>query len=298
MKKIIFITILALITSVSGFSQNVNSYKYVIVPNQFEFLKGSDQYQLNSLTKFLFEKYGFEVFLDNEKLPTDLANNRCKALTAFVTEESGLFTTKLNVGLKDCNNNELFLSEVGESRTKEYKQAYHEALREAFKSVAGLNYHYNNTQNDVTAAKKEERNVPQKQEASQAEMPAAVAEVVAVPIVENKQKSEIKVEEKVVAEDPSNSKETLAVSKSSEMIFTNNEASFYLKKSDKGFNFFQNGMTEPFAALIATNKENSYIYSSITSQGVAYFQQNGDLVVETLDSSTNTTNTKIFKLKD
>ena len=45
---------------ISGaFSQtNLNNYKYVIVPKKYDFLKEEDQFRLNGLTKFLFEKYG------------------------------------------------------------------------------------------------------------------------------------------------------------------------------------------------------------------------------------------------
>ena len=292
MKKIFFITILALITSISGFSQSVNSYKYVIVPNQYEFLKGADQYQLNSLTKFLFNKYGFEAYLEGEKLPSELSNNRCKALTAFVTDDSGLFSTKLYVGLKDCNNNEVFISEEGMSRTKEFKQAYHEALREAFQSVSALNYSFDNSQVAETKVKAEAK-------VEKVETP--VAEVVAVPAVNANEKPEkkekVKAEEKQ-AKSPKIAKEEKIVSKTNELSFVNNGDKFYLKKSDKGYNFFQDGMAEPFAALISSNKENSFIYSSITNQGVAYFQENGDLVVEILDRSTNSTNTKTYSLKD
>lgn len=293
MKKIFFIAILAFITSISGYSQNINSYRYVIVPNHYEFLKGTDQYQLNSLTKFLFEKYGFETFLEDESLPAELANNRCKALTAFVKDGSGLFSTKLTVGLKDCNNNVVFVSEEGLSRIKEYEQAYHEALREAFKSVNALNYNYDNSKFQVAEVKKE----PKTSIAEESE-PVAVAEVIAVPAPQNKQKSEAKVEEKVAFRVVPKPEKSKVVSEKSEMSFTNDGAMFYLKKSDNGYNLFQDSMSEPFAALITSNRENSFIYSSITNQGVAYFKENGDLVVEILDRSTNSTSTKIYSAKD
>ena len=40
---------------------DINNYKYVSVSDRFDFLKTSDQYQLNSLTKFLLNKSGFTV---------------------------------------------------------------------------------------------------------------------------------------------------------------------------------------------------------------------------------------------
>ena len=133
----LFSTCFLLIFSFSTlFAQkSINSYKYVLVPKQFEFQKSSDQYQLNSLTKFLFERAGFTVFFSDESFPADLANNRCLALTASVNNDSNFLNTKLRVDLLDCYNKVVFSSEEGKSKEKEYKAAYHEALRNAFMNI-------------------------------------------------------------------------------------------------------------------------------------------------------------------
>ena len=55
----------------SGFcfaqTESVNNYKYVIIPEKFSFLKEANKYNLNSLTKMVFEKYGFTVFYTNDQ---------------------------------------------------------------------------------------------------------------------------------------------------------------------------------------------------------------------------------------
>ena len=49
------VMLVAMMSSFKGFSQQtVNDYSFIEVPELFEFLRGKDQYQLNSLTKFLF----------------------------------------------------------------------------------------------------------------------------------------------------------------------------------------------------------------------------------------------------
>lgn len=140
--KLFFATIVFFIFS-SAFSQvNLNNYKYVIVPKKFDFLNKPDQYQLNSLTKFLFEKYGFKTLSEGDNYPEDMFDNRCLSLKSDVLKDTGLFKTKLTVELKDCNDKVVFTSDVGESKEKEYKTAYNLALREAFQSVAALHYKY------------------------------------------------------------------------------------------------------------------------------------------------------------
>lgn len=122
--------------------KNINSYKYILVPKQFEFQKSADQYQLNSLTKFLFEKSGFIVLFTDENFPADLASNSCLGLKAKINNDSGMFSTKMNVVLTDCTNQVVFSTIDGKSKEKDYKTAYHEALRMAFADIENLNYAY------------------------------------------------------------------------------------------------------------------------------------------------------------
>ncbi len=145
MKKIVLLFILI---SSYAFSQSINDYQYVIVPVKFDFLKKDDQYRLNTLTKLLLQKYGFKTYINNEEIPLNL--ERCNFLYANVTETSGMFATKVKVVLKDCKENVIFETKLGESREKDYTLAYNEALREAGKSFDDLNYKYNGKNGYVT----------------------------------------------------------------------------------------------------------------------------------------------------
>ena len=147
-KSAIIFLLLFVIISASGQS-SLNNYKYVIVPKKFDFLKEADQYQLNSLTKFLLDKENFTTFFDDESFPEDLVKDRCLALEANVIDDSGLFKTKLTVQLEDCRKNILFTSRQGDSKEKEYQKAYYEALREAFQTFQTINYTYNPQKKDI-----------------------------------------------------------------------------------------------------------------------------------------------------
>jgi len=117
------------------FSQNkINEYKYIIVDKQFDFVKEPDKFQTSSITKFLFNKEGF--------IPQDLLANRCLALKATVKDASNMFKTKSKIQLLDCFNKVVFTSNEGVSKIKDYKKAYHEAIRSAFVSIKSLNYNY------------------------------------------------------------------------------------------------------------------------------------------------------------
>ncbi len=125
------------------FSQNINDFEYVIVPEQYENFKNSDQYQLSTFSKSLFETIGFKVFYDNEILPEAIAKNQCLALKPYLEITSNMFLTKITIVLKDCYNKEIFRTEEGVCRKEKDNRVAHQlAFREAAKSLNEVNYKF------------------------------------------------------------------------------------------------------------------------------------------------------------
>ena len=133
---------------------NLNQYKYVSVPNRFDFMKSSDQYQISSLAKFLLTKNKFTVLENLEKYPADLAANQCLLLNLNVEQIKGFLKTKLEVQFLNCKSQVVFKSDIGMSREKDFKTAYHQALRAAFSSVSEANYKFNETVDTVSTNEK------------------------------------------------------------------------------------------------------------------------------------------------
>lgn len=141
MKK--YILLLSVLLSFSSFAQSVNDYPYLIVPTKFDFQKKENDYRLNTLVKFNLENLGFKAFYSNDNANINF-NERCSYLKVDVKEPGGGFLiTKLEITFTDCNNNIVFTSKAGKSKSKDRKDAYTEALNEAFESVKELNYKYN-----------------------------------------------------------------------------------------------------------------------------------------------------------
>lgn len=149
MKK--FLLLFAFLFSGIGFAQSINDYKYVIIPEKFEWLDKPNEYNMNALTQMLFEKYGWQVFYPNQKMPDELALDRCKALYGDILNKSGLLSTTLVITLKNCEGKVVFTSMEGKSKEKSYQKAYYESLREASQSLTQLNYKYSGK--DVTPVK-------------------------------------------------------------------------------------------------------------------------------------------------
>lgn len=141
-KRINFFLILLITTSLFSQTVNLDNYKYVIVANKFDFLKEVNQYQTSSLTKFLLQKKGFVVFIENEAIPTEVVNNRCLTLFAKVVDESSMFTTKSRIQLEDCYGKTVYTSEIGRSKEKVYKKAFQESIRKAYASMDDFEYRY------------------------------------------------------------------------------------------------------------------------------------------------------------
>lgn len=274
MKKILFI-LTFIIGTISSFAQDLDQYKYIIIPEKFEFSKEENQYQLNALTKFLFEKYGFKTLMKSEQKPLDLQENYCLGLTASVKDNSGLFVTKLVVQLEDCRGNIVFESKEGRSRIKEFKDAHHEALRDAFSTIEELNYEYDPSEVSAPTASENEE-APQaveKAEVAQTEPktePTKTSEEIETPTTAPAE---------VVVENP-----MVENASAKELNFEKDGINYSLEKSDSGYSFYQENSEEPFAVLAKSGGQNSFIYKSLTRQGVAYFDEGGNLIVEYLDA--------------
>ena len=161
MKTKFSIFLLVLSVHMSSLAQSIiNDYKYVTVAEKFDFLKSKNQYKLNDLTSFLLTKSGFMVLNAADNKPQDLYQNNCLGLNANIINTKGFLKTKLHLELVNCRNEVVFTSETGSSKEKEYKKAYHEALRNAFNSVQALNYKYNGTVPEISSTEKIEIQVP------------------------------------------------------------------------------------------------------------------------------------------
>jgi len=159
MKKAVITLIIVLACTIYGNAQpNLNDYKYVIVPSQFNFLKEVDQFRLNSLTEFLFNKYGFIAILQGNPYPDDLISNGCLALNSEVVKGKSLLKTKLTVVLKDCKRQVVYTSREGVTKEKDLGKAYNLALRDAFKSFENMNYSYVPKKEITSQSSKKESN--------------------------------------------------------------------------------------------------------------------------------------------
>ncbi len=139
----IAITVILSVFVINIYAQNeLNPYKYILVPKQFDFLKKVDQYRVNSYTKHLFAKEGYQVLFADADFPQDLRSDPCLALTANILNVSSAFTTKIFLVLENCAREEVFRSVEGRSKMKEFDKTYIDALKKCFVSVQELNYVY------------------------------------------------------------------------------------------------------------------------------------------------------------
>ncbi len=259
MLRILFFGIILAFTSQISAQKSVNDYKYVVIPEQYSFFKQADKYQLNSLTKFLFNKNGFKALVRGENFPEDLTANGCKALQADLIKKSGVFTTGLIVELKDCNGNVIFTSPEGKSREKEFKKAFQEALRNAFNGVTALNYSYN--ENSDIAAVEDKPSTPE----------IAVSQK---PVNTEKIKEE---------------KDSKKVASEKETTYKLNGDSFIFKKSEYGFELFkkQDNTAISIGKIFKMSIGESYLLSAGDYSGGGSFDAYGNFVLERINPATN-----------
>ena len=119
----------------------LNDYKYIVIPKQFDSFKRANQYQTSTTVKYLFTSNGFNAVYE-DALPEELYTNPCLGLKLKLDNRSTMFTTKTTLILEDCKGNSVFSTQEGKSREKDFKLSYREAISQAFESIKALNYVY------------------------------------------------------------------------------------------------------------------------------------------------------------
>jgi len=231
--------ILALGFAGLSFSQSVGleKYQYIIVPNQFNFVKTVDGYQTSSLTKFLLQKKGFPVFLSNENIPDSLSESKCAGLVVSVKDDSSMFQTKSYLEAKDCFGKVIYTSKMGRSKLKDFKRAYHESIRLAVNTMTDFKYSYV----DVNSIKAKDKEVVA------AVISDEVYEKVLKEVKQNKQLKEGKIEENTIK--------------------LNNNTLLYAQEIPEGFQLV-NATPKIVYTLLKTNNDSIFILKKL--KGIVY----------------------------
>ena len=282
MKKELIIVFALFLSVSSALAQtSLNAYKYVIVPKKYEFLKENDKFELNSLTKFLFKKAGFQTLLKGDDYPEDLQKNPCLGVLVDLKNNSSMFTTKVTIDLTDCFNKVIYTAQEGKSKEKDYKKTYQEALRKSFASIEALHYEYD----PALAAKTD---IDEKEEITQVTSsrktepePAKVqtATVIATPVVASKVNADADVNKESDIEPVARSYKNDNISFF--LIEQNNNLVAYVIESK--IDSYKKG--EMIGTFVKTSLPNVFKVSwKNKQQGVdetiAYFDETGNLKIE------------------
>jgi len=155
MKK--YVLIFALFLGVNAIAQKeLNAYKYIVIPTRFDFQKEANEYGVNLLLKYKFQQLGFEAYLDTDDLPQVLRVNTCMYAYPVLHTEVTMFKTIISVELLNCSKKSLYHSQKGESRAKNIKTSYNEALRKSLKSFGDYKLEYVPVKDEIIANDKNE----------------------------------------------------------------------------------------------------------------------------------------------
>jgi hypothetical protein len=265
---------------------DLNAYKYVTVPNRFDFQNSEDAFQLNSLLKFLFNKKGFEAVLNNETMPFALRANPCLGVLAKVVNESSMFKTKVFIELYNCHNQVVLKTEIGESKEKDLKKGFQEAIRLAFKTIEDLSYNYADNKQIVDVDV-----IPEKKIAPQ---------ILKLPI----QKEELVLEEKSILEPPTTNviadqkyqekvvviAENVAKIKTStiEGMFASATKTIAIAKQGNQY-IVSDKQQNVIGILYPTSQANYFIVKWLQSDDslpkLVYFNEEGDLIIDSVKST-------------
>ncbi len=265
MKHKLFLLVVFFSFSLSSPAQtDLSEYTYVLIPQQFEFQKGKDQYQINTLLRHLFNKAGFNAIYDEEL--KDLP--RCNGLFLDLDDDSNFLNTTIQILLKDCNNNIVYRSPPGRSKEKDYKKSYHEAIRMSFEIIGIMGVNQVDLESFRESIEKRD---------------AAVASA----------------QTRVVKEE-SMSKNSIK-SKSLEAYEFNGEK-LYLESNNNDFVIYKleknNQDYVEYGKLIETSRPGIYLFTKDGKSLLANFDAEDNLLIDGVDNQGNPIQNKYQKVKD
>lgn len=134
------------------------------------------------------------------------------------------------------------------------------------------------------------------EEETETEEEEEIVEVMEEEPVEPEDAAEAEMPEVVEEEQDEIIEEEMAAKSTEQNLYVYNDQSYKLMENENGYGLYPANSNEPIAMLIKSGN-GSYIYNSLTNQGVAYFK-NKDLVVEFFNKSTNTKVQAVYELKN
>ena len=282
MKKTILILVFLSTYQFSWAQQDLNNYKYVIVPKHFDFQKAPDSYKINSLTKFLVAKKGFQTIFEDEVYPNELISNQCLALKINLLKESNFMRTKIKIVFTNCQNKTVYESGVGVSKLKEYNKLYPQAIRRAFQTFDDFQYSYTPKKEVVVKEMPLVLEVLKPTEKPSTKPTVVVKEVKKVQTVEKKANI-------VKQEDP-----IVGLYSSDDMIYEIAAFQNYyiFSKRIVDGNSFQ---TKPLGFIYKTSKKGNYLIKS-TDTLTGYLLDEGHFIIDEIGADgivKSTTYTKI-----
>ena len=80
--KLLILTLVLCFAIKADSQTDLNTYKYAVIPMQYDFLQGKDVYRLNTLTKHLFKQQGFDAVISDVNMPVMDGIDAIKSLRA------------------------------------------------------------------------------------------------------------------------------------------------------------------------------------------------------------------------
>lgn len=267
MKKNLILAVALLLGAVSLSAQELGDYKYIVVPQKFEFQDEAGQYDVNALTRFLFIKYGFDAYLENEELPADLNQAGCNTLYARATI-SGFLSTKALISLVNCRGKEVFVLPEGKSKIKDFKAGHQDAFRDAFEELEE-EYGYTYSEEIVERAElvevdEEEELVP---EIKKQQAPKVVAVTATVKNTGKQIKEEVSTAIDAEQNTAASTNESV-IEEDITTVLTSEDDSFSMRATASGFDVYEG--SSKIGTAVKTSA-GSYLVSTSEFTGVGYY---------------------------
>lgn len=119
------------------YGQSISSFQYILIPEKFQNEK-ANRYDLSMLLASKLKAKNFVIIKENAIDQPAEVSNPCEILRAEVSDASNMFTNKIRVDFKDCNEKTVATLE-GKSNIKEFEEGMRAALVNSLNNLAVSN---------------------------------------------------------------------------------------------------------------------------------------------------------------
>jgi S1-C subfamily serine protease len=143
MKKMILLLLVVFLINTASFTQTLDGYKYVYVPNLTYTNGGIDIWNISGMLRTWFSEKGFIVLTESSSPNDEIKQDGCLVLNCEINHTNVMSgTNTVTIRLKNCQQQVVY-NKTGSAMGWSLQDDYNKATRRAYEDIKSMSYSFN-----------------------------------------------------------------------------------------------------------------------------------------------------------